>query len=346
MNILQINSKKVWAAFVAKQQYSSPFQSWNWAEFEKSLGNKFESFGMFEKEKLVGLLPVKIVTAKRGKYLHLRHGPIFDFENRELWAEFFTFIIDKAKEEKCWFVRISPLIEQDLELKYVDIFSRLKDSPMHDVDAEITWVLNLTQSEDQILANMRKNTRYYIKRAERDGVTILKTRDKKYLKEFWKIYSDTVKRQKWQAYSEEYIRGEFEAFANDEQIELYLAKYKEKYISAALILYYNNQAIYHHSGSLSKYLKVPANYLLQWEAIKNAKRKGLKWYNFWGISPVTMEDGDFKPKAGHPWTGLTFFKIGFGGEVRQFVHAKDLPIDNKYYLTRLFEKVERWRRGY
>jgi peptidoglycan pentaglycine glycine transferase (the first glycine) len=348
MDIKQINNKRIWEDFVSQQTYTSPFQSWNWGEFEISLGNKFERFGIYDREQLVGLIPVKHIRAKRGKYLHVRHGPIFDFNYSNTWEEFIRFIREKSKREGYWFVRFSPLIKNDLTDKnrFKQIVAGLKDSPMHDVDAEITWILNLRRSEDEILKNMRKNTRYYIKRAERDGVEILKTQDPKYLEEFWKIYSDTVKRQKWSAYSKEYLAKEFKAFVKDDQIQLFLAKYKGEFIAGAMFLYYAGQCVYHHSGTLTRYLRIPANYLIQWESIKEAKSRGLKTYNFWGISPLAKIDGELKPKPGHPWEGLSFFKMGFGGEVRQFTHAKDLPVSKMYYLTRIFEMVEKWRRGY
>lgn len=346
MKIKIVSSKKEWEDFISKQECSSVFHSWNWAEFEKSLGNSFDRYGIYKKGKLIGLIPIKYIYAKRGRYLHLRHGPLFDFEDDKLWKVFFKFIIKKAKEHKVWFIRMSPLILEDLELEFVDIFSHFQESPMHDVDAEITWVLDLSQSEEEILEKMRKNTRYYIRRAERDGVRIVKTKTIRYMKEFWKIYSDTVKRQKWTAYPREYIVKEFKTLSKDNQVEMYLAEYKSKYIAASIVIYYRDQAIYHHSGTLTEYQKIPANYLIQWEAIKESKRRGLKWYNFWGISPLVMEDGEYKAKAGHPWAGLTFFKLGFGGQVRQFIHAKDLPISKMYCLTRFFERIERWKRGY
>jgi lipid II:glycine glycyltransferase (peptidoglycan interpeptide bridge formation enzyme) len=346
MNIKKITDKSRWEEIVLSQKYNSIFLSWNWGEFEKESGNNFERYAIFRGRKIVGLFPIKRVHAIRGKYLHLRHGPIFDFGEKRIWEEFFRFIAKKAKDEGYWFIRMSPLIPEDEKSKYKNVLSRLKESPMHDVDAEITWVLNLSKNEDELLKEMRKNTRYYIKRAERDGVKVSKTKDSKYLSDFWKIYQDTVKRQSWTAYTKDYIKSEFSRLVVDDQIELYLAEYKGKYIAGSLIVYYGDQAIYHHSGTLTKYQKIPASYLIQWEAIKEAKRRGLKWYNFWGISPLVMKDGEFKAKAGHPWAGLTFFKLGFGGQVRQFIHAKDLPVSKKYYLTRFFEKMERRRRGY
>lgn len=346
MNIKKIEDKDKWEKFILDHKYNSPFLSWSWGEFENEMGNKFERFGVFREDKLIGAIPVKLVTAKRGKYLHIRHGPVFDFENNETWTQFFKFITKKANDEECWFVRMSPLIEQDKELKYVHIFSKLKDSAMHNVDAEITWVKDLEKPDEKLLAEMRKNTRYYVRRAKRDGVEVIQADSKMHFEQFWKIYSDTVERQDWEAYSKDYIRKEWEIFSKNDEAEMLLAKYKDKFIAAAIILFYGDQAVYHHSGSLTKYRKIPASYRIQWEAIKLAKKRGKKWYNFWGISPLVMEDGEFKAQAGHPWEGLTFFKLGFGGQVREFVHAKDLPVSKKYFLTRMYDKFETWRRGY
>ncbi|MBU0975839.1 MAG: peptidoglycan bridge formation glycyltransferase FemA/FemB family protein [Patescibacteria group bacterium] len=346
MVIKKITNKTTWEDFVLTQGYNSHFQSWNWGEFERSQGNKFENLGIYEGSKLIGLLPTKCVRARRGKYLQLRHGPIFDFSDTKLLKYFVDFIYKKAKNEGFWFVRISPLIPIEDEEKYSNELSGFKPCSLHNNDSELTWILNITKGEDDILANMRKNTRYYIRKAERDGVKIEKTKDLDKMEEFWQIYQNTVQRQKWAAYSREYITKEFQSFLADDQIDLYLAKYNGKYIAASLILYYGKQAIYHHSGSLSAYSKIPASYLIQWEAIKESRNRGLKYYNFWGIAPIEKVGEEYEIEEGHPWEGLSFFKQGFGGGPRQFMHAKDLPVSPLYNLTRIFERVEKKSRGY
>ncbi len=346
INFREIKSKNVWENFISKQKHSSIFQSWNWGEFELEMGNEFERVGIFRVDELVGLLPLKCIKAVRGRYLHLRHGPIFNFGKKGLWDVMVSFLKEKAKKKKCLFVRMSPLIKKSKYPDFKGKFRGFRKSSMHDVDAEITWVLNLEKSEDEILKQMRKNTRYYIGKAKRDGVKIFRTKDAKYIKDFWGIYKETFERQSWHAYTKKYIKKEFEILSKDDQIELYLAKYKGEYIAGSLIIYYNDQAIYHHGGTLEKYLKIPASYLIQWEAIKEAQKRGLKWYNFWGISPLVESKGEFHAKKGHPWEGLTFFKMGFGGEVREFIHARDLPVSPIYHLTRVYESIEKWRRGY
>ena len=117
-----------------------------------------------------------------------------------------------------------------------------------------------------------------------------------------------------------------------------LSKYKGEYISAAIFIFYQGQAIYHHSGSLSKFRDIPSTYLLIWEAVKYAKKIGMKEFNLWGV----CEAQDFS----HPWYGLSLFKRGFGGNERRFVHAQDLIVDPLAYVTRIYEFIESKLRGY
>jgi len=343
MQFKEIKDKNIWEEFVSKQANSSHFQSFLWGEFENSIRHNVEHLGIFENEKFVGLLNLRRVRARRGKYLYLRHGPIFDFSDERTGKEIINFLVDTAKKEGFSFIRMSPLIPVGEKFDWMKNF---QPSQMHDIDAEITWVLNLSDSEEILLKNMRANTRYAIKKAQKLDIKIIKTKNLKYFDEFWKIYQDTVQRQKWTAYDYGYIKKEFEIFAKENQAELYLTKFKDKFIAGSIIVYYQNQGIYHHSGTLSEFRNLPASYLIQWEAIKESKKRGLKYYNFWGISPLEYKNNKPCPIFGHPWEGLTFFKIGFGGEKREFVHAMDLAVSRKYLFTKVFDWVERKRRGY
>ncbi len=105
-----------------------------------------------------------------------------------------------------------------------------------------------------------------------------------------------------------------------------------------MFIFYRNEVVYHHSGSLTEFRHIPASYLLQWEAINDAKKAGFEKYNFFGIA---REDN-----LKHPWYGLSFFKKGFGGEEQRWVHGHDLPLKPKYWLTYIYEFLERKKRGY
>lgn len=339
IEIKHIDNEAVWEGFIAGSQIpTSFFQSWKWGLFEKSLNKTVHFLGFYQEEELLGIGLAIEVAARRGNFLHFRNGPLLKWDQSFSLNKILDLIEVFARDLYMDFVRVSPLV---LVNGQAHLFLKRKGyvpSQLHDVDAEITWMLDLTLSEETILENMRKNTRYAISRAKRDGIQIGVSSDADSIDEFWPIYQDTVRRQNWKAYSKEYIRSEFEVFSAENSANMFIAKLNGKPIAGSIFIYYQDQAYYHHSGSLTEYRKYPAPYLIQWESILEAKRRGLKTYNFFGIA----RDGN--PK--HPWAGLTFFKKGFGGYEQRWLHAHDKPLKPKYWATFLFELIERRRRGY
>ena len=97
-------------------------------------------------------------------------------------------------------------------------------------------------------------------------------------------------------------------------------------------------AIYHHAASDLSYKNIPANYLLLWEAILEAKRRGKTYFNLFGIAPENTKN--------HPWNGFTLFKTGFGGERVEYIHAMDLPLNILYWKTFLIDLLTKLKKGY
>ena len=339
MNSKIIENKEEWENYLAQIKLkTSFFQSWLWGEFERSLGKKVFRVGFWEGESMVAAAQLVVVKAKRGKFIHIRNGPVTDWTQKSKIPKIFSELKQIARKEKVEYVRMSPHVEYSKEAEQWLKEIGLVRNQTHDVDAEITWILELKQTEDEILAGMRKNTRYSIRKAEKEGVSIEKSTDITDLDIFYEIYTDTVKRQKWHAYSLAYLRSEFEIFSRDGRIKIYTAKYQGKPIASSLFIYYRNEVYYHHSGSLTEFRNIPASYLIQWEAIKDAKNDGYEIYNFFGIAR--------DESSNHPWAGLTFFKKGFGGTEQRWVHGHDLVLSIKYYLTYIYEYLERKKRGY
>lgn len=323
----EFQDRAAWELFVVKHAPQSLFQSWLWGEVQKKLGNKVSRYGLYNGDRLCGVAQIVLVRARRGSFLHVRHGPILDSLDPELWKYAIDHLCEMAKKQGCLFVRISPLVTQTLPIRSVP-------SAIHRMDGEYCWVLDLASSEDELLAGMRKTTRYDIRKASRDTVSVVSTTNPKYLKEFFALYEKTSTRHGFVPHSG--ITEEFEVFAKERQVTLYLGKYNGKTTAAAVVLYYGHQAIYHHGASV--YSESPVSALVQWEAIKDAKKRGMKMYNFWGIAP------DNNPK--HPWRGITLFKKGFGGREVQYIHAQDIPVSPMYIVPRTVELVRRKLRGY
>ncbi len=334
LSIAPIESESIWETFVTRHAPQSLFQSWSWGEVQKKLGVKVWRLGLYDTKRLVGVVSIYKVIAKRGTYLHIRHGPIFNKQDAQYWSALVSELKLYAKRESAWFIRVSPLIVPTESNEKLIRETGFLPSPMHAMDAELSWVLDITPNEDELLSAMRKTTRYEIRRALKEHVSVFKTDLSKDLPIFFKLYEATAQRQKFIGHRG--IQEEFEQFASKGNALLFLGKLEGEIVSGAIILFYGNQAIYHHGASVRS--KYPVSTLVQWEAIREAKKRGLKVYNFWGIAPNESEN--------HPWRGITLFKKGFGGHEEGYMHAQDYPTSSLYVISKTIETARRKLKGY
>jgi lipid II:glycine glycyltransferase (peptidoglycan interpeptide bridge formation enzyme) len=338
MEIREINSKEVWETFLAELKPASFLQSWNWAEFNTKTGHNVLRLGIYENEILIAVAMVLKVTAKRGSFMFAPHINLpTKFDLQVMTKALTSYLIPIAKKEKCAFIRLSPLVENSAENNQAFIGAGYKESPTHMMHPEHTWILDIRPSEAELLAGMRKTTRYSIKKAEKDGVIIKSSANRADLDKFLAVYDTTVKRQEFKPFSREYFSTEAEIFLRDNQALLFFAEYQGEIVGSAFIVFYGDSAFYHHGATTRKFEKLTDAQALQWEAIKEAKRRGLSFYNFWGVVSETA--------IKHPWFGLSTFKRGFGGFEKNYVHAKDYVLSSRYWITYLIEYVRKIKRG-
>ncbi len=342
MEIKGIENKSLWENFLSECEERTFLQSWNWGEFQKRMGNKIWRLGVFKNDELIGGALVIKIEARRGSFLFVPHGPIIKSQISNLKSQILKELLNKlkkiAKEEKCSFIRIAPIWERTTESERIFKDLGFRPAPMH-THPEVTWELNLEKPEEDLLMNMRKTTRYLIRQGLKNKeIQIEKSQDPKDIEIFNELYQKTVDRHHFVPFSLRYLKNEFQVFASDNQSLIFLAKYRNEYLASAVVIFWQNIAFYHHGASSMKYPKIPASYLLQWEAIKAAKQKGCKIYNFWGIAETESKK--------HPFWGLTLFKKGFGGYEKKYVRTQDLPLSFKYWFTYFFEKLRKKKRGF
>ncbi len=347
MKVKEINNKKIWENFLLKCKEKTFLDSWNWGEFQKKEGEKIWRLGIYGNEQLVSSVLVVKIKAKRGTFLFIPHGPNINNQSPRNNNQILEILLNKlkviAKEEKASFIRIAPIWER--EEKNTNIFKKLgfRKAPIH-MHPEVTWEVDITPTEEELLMGMRKTTRYLIRQAQKNSdIEITQSQNIKDLKKFNEIYYATAKRHRFVPFSLNYLQNQFSSFLADNQISIFLGKYKNEIVSSAIVVYWQNIGFYHHGASLSKYNKVPVSYLLQWEAIKEAKKRGCKKYNFWGIAPE-IKDKSQVSQSKHPWAGLTLFKMGFGGYRKEYVKTQDLPLSVTYYPTYALEKLRKLKR--
>src|SRR5690606_29711009 len=215
------------------------------------------------------------------------------------------------------------------------LFSSIK-SPMH-LHAENTWVLDIDKSEEEILMGMRKNTRYLVRKSLNENLSLAISSDKSEVNTLVDLQEETVKRHKFIGFSKKIFDAEMDTFGKDNEACLFVIKKGKIPLDAAIIIFYGKYAYYHHSVSASLYKEIPSSYFMQWKVIQEARKRGLKGYNFWGIAP----EGSKR----HRFLGVTIFKTGFGGKRYDWITAHDIPISPLYISTYVFETIRRFSRG-
>jgi lipid II:glycine glycyltransferase (peptidoglycan interpeptide bridge formation enzyme) len=235
------------------------------------------------------------------------------------------------------FIRIAPLWPRTKENKVLFKELGFREAPIH-MHPEITWQLGLTSSEQDLLMQMRKTTRYLIRQSLKNKeIKIVQSKNPEDLKIFNQLYSTTASRHNFVPFSLDYLENEFQSFVNDDQIMIFLGKHRGEVLVSAIALFWQNIAFYHHGASVPS--KLPLSYGVQWSIIQEARKRGCTLYNFWGIAD------DQKPGfKNHPWWGLTLFKKGFGGYEKRYLKTQDFVLSPKYCLNFLVEKIRKIKR--
>lgn len=263
-----------------------------------------------------------------------------------------------AENSKAIFLRLEILDKYDEK-----IVQKLKENgfikSFEEVQPEWRQIIDITKTEDEILAQMKEKGRYNIRVAKKHNIVIENPpAGGEKIDEFYTIFCQTAKRDGFQIRPKQYFEKLFENLKNDNLVELLVAKYNGKTIAAEIVTYYDGVASYLYGASANEYRNLMAPYLLHWQAILNGKKRNCKTYDLLAIEPFRQPqsaigfDGNninFKAAesgkrtvAQHKYTGITRFKEQFGGRKVHLVGSWDYVYRPTWY--KLFKMAEQLRR--
>lgn len=306
-------------------------QSPEWAEANRAMGHRpvWGDLG----EKAWCLMLVK--NAKRGRYLEVPGGPLLDWQDEQAVTRAFAAIREVAQHENCVFVRLRPQLTKTSSHQAIFARQGAKIAPMH-LHAEHTVILDLMQSEEDLLKKMRRQTRYEVRQAVKKGVQVDWGNSEELYREFHNVQHETALRQHFVPPNLVTLLAERQGFGQNARI--YVARdAKEQPIAYGLIFWSGKEGEYFEAASTDLNRKLPGSYAIIWQAMQDLKGLGLERFNLWGIAPP----GETK----HRYSGVTTFKTGFGGEVVEYLPAQDLIIRTaRYKINLLVERArKRWR---
>lgn len=340
MEIKEVLDEKTWEKFVLAQTPHTPFlQSWTWGEFQEALGLSHHRIGLFHEGKIVGGVQALVGKRKLGRFVYVPRGPLIEAGGRrqEAGVEILEYLKKLAAREKADYLRIEPATTEDTEwLKEALKKLGFRQAAATSQAGGVTLLLDLRRSEEELLMGMRKTTRYLVRKGREMGIEIQRTREPGMMEEFHRLMATTYRRQGFVPHSRRYLQTQFEILAPRGMAELYFAKYHGDVLAMAIIVTYGDTASYVHGASVRS--EVPASYLLLWEAIRQAKKADLDFFDFWGIAPTD------DPR--HPWYGYSLFKKGFGGYRVDYLGTWDFPLTNRYLAVGGAERVRKFLRRY
>jgi lipid II:glycine glycyltransferase (peptidoglycan interpeptide bridge formation enzyme) len=295
-------------------------QSKPWQTFQSSQGRKIFTAATPQYSYLALLTPTPL-----GPYLYLPYGPTL--ATKTALPQALKSLKSLAADQKAIFIRIEPTTNTTP--------TALKSHDFHKIPAinpEHTWLLDLSPPESTILAQMKQNNRNLYKNYQKKGLTIHETTDPAKITHLTSLLSQIATHNKIKIHSAQYLKSQLET--GIAKLFFVTLKGTPHPIAAALIYDSPTTRYYAHAAADYAHRSLSAGTILLAHLIIDAKQKGLKSFDFYGITP--SEDPT------HPWYGFTKFKKSFGGHPLTYLGTWDLPLHPlKYRLYTLLRTLNR-----
>lgn len=221
-------------------------------------------------------------------------------------------VVRDAKQARCLALYLSPSFDRiDNQVLLTAQSSKLKASSRH-IHAQATILIDLQQSEDQILAQMHSKGRYNIRLAQKHGITVQRSED---IDSYFRLAQKTGQRNAFTIQSKALYRAFLEHQSGS---FLLLAMKDDEPIAGLTGVIWNGMGIYYYGASDHTQRALMAPYVLQWEAMKLCKAAGCHTYDLLGIDPPGVQTA---------WAGITEFKKKFGGRVVEYAAEQELVLE-------------------
>jgi lipid II:glycine glycyltransferase (peptidoglycan interpeptide bridge formation enzyme) len=165
-----------------------------------------------------------------------------------------------------------------------------------------TLIIDITPSEDNIFRQFSEPKRRAVRRAIKHNLIV---KESKNIQDLIKIKNRSAGFLGF--ITTHGVKQLWEVFAPENATCVLAYTTNNTLIGGVLLIFWEDTAYYWIAGSIKKGKKLFAPTLLVWEAIKIAKKRHAKKFDFVGIWDERF------PTENKEWLGFTKFKEGFGG---------------------------------
>lgn len=302
---MQCHNKNEWNEYVLENR-GHPLQLWGWGDVKSVHGWKaFRLFLHDDNEKVIGAVQmlVRRLPWPLRSFAYVPRGPVVDDNHKD------ELLMKLAEYVKKTHHSAALSIEPD-SLEY-DIPKGWKKSKNHILPSR-TIILDLYKPESELLNDMAKKTRQYIRKSASEAISIEKVRSRADLDKCLDIYRVTAKRAKFNIHDNQYYYDVYSKMTDYTQL---FAAYVDDQPVAFLWLAISADTAFELYGGMNEQGQtLRASYALKWHAIRKCKEWGLGRYDFGGLV-----DG-----------GVATFKMGWANAETNLAGTFDKPLSIHY----------------
>jgi lipid II:glycine glycyltransferase (peptidoglycan interpeptide bridge formation enzyme) len=352
MDIREITDEHAWNQQLSALPYAHILQSWQWGEFKRdTTGWNPRRLAFYRGDHLLAMASIGIRRIGPFAVIYAPKGIALDYHNTATVDAVLTALERFARRHGAIWLKIDP----DLPAA-TGVPTEPDDAPnpigqttiallqrrgwrysSDQVQFRNTITIDLTLSEDDLLAAMSQNTRRKVRTAEKKGVTVRHGTIAD-LPILYELYRMTGERDQFLIRPLAYYLKEWRWLIEQGLAQPLIAEVDGIPIAHVILFHFGRKCWYFYGASANDHREKMPNYLLQWEAIRWAKAQGYTTYDLWG-APNEFHEGDSM------W-GVYEFKRGFRGTVTRYIGAWDYaPFPPLYRLyTEMMPRVIAWMR--
>lgn len=296
---------------------------------------------VLERSVRIPLLPfiVKVQYVPRGPLLS-------DWSNVKVRRQILQDLATFAKKQRALMTKIDPEIsvgtgvpdspDEVMNFNGLDVQQDLANLgwifSSDQIQFRNTVLIDLNAKEETLLAQMKQKTRYNVRLASRRGVVIREANEDEYGL-LYQMYAVTSVRDGFVIREESYYHQVWNTFSRAGKLKTLVAEVDGNPVAGLVMFVFAGRAWYVYGMSLETHREKMPNYLLQWEAMRQAKLANCQEYDLWG-APDIFDERDSM------W-GVYRFKQGLGGFVQRTIGAWDYPVNPMLYklYTRVLPKM-------
>ena len=335
VRVVEVRDRTQWDLALAALPLAHVLQCWDWGDFKSRWGWQPARL-LFERDGR----PLAAAQVLRRRLLHMPlsvsyipKGPALDYGDAPLLAEVLSTLEGYARRGRSLFLKIDPDVRlgagpddapptAGAAAVLQTLAARGWRPSAEQIQFKNTVLIDLAADEAGLLAAMKPKTRYNIGLASRRGVRVHAGGEPD-LPAFYKLYRETARRDGFLIRPPAYYLDVWAQFLLNGWARLLLAEVEGEVVAGLMLFLFGRTAWYMYGASSDRQRHLMPSHLLQWEAIRVARRLGCTRYDMWG-APDRFDEGDSM------W-GVYRFKTGFGGETVRGMGAFDYAPSARLY---------------